>query len=123
MKTELWAVGIMFINTIITAFGALLLKIGAMRIADEKEKEKSKKELWKLWKHHLILLGLFLYGMASIFGIYAYKGGDLNKIFPIAALTYIWTMILSVKYLKEQMNPWKWAAMSCIVIGLSLVFF
>lgn len=116
MKTALWAIGIMFMNTIITAGGALLLKLGAMRIAN-------KKELWKLWKHPLILFGLVVYGIASIFGIYAYKGGDLNKIFPIAALTYIWTMVLSVKYLKETMNPWKWAAIIFIVVGISLVFF
>lgn len=116
MKTALWAIGIMFMNTIITAVGALLLKMGAVHIAN-------KTELWKLWKHHLIVLGLVLYGIASIFGIYAYKGGDLNKIFPIAALTYIWTMVLSVKYLKEQMNPWKWVAIIFIVIGVSLVFF
>jgi len=116
MKTALWAIGIMFMNTIITAIGALLLKLGAMRLTD-------KKELWKVWKQKYIFWGLVVYALASIFGIYAYKGGDLNKIFPIAALTYIWTMVLSVKYLKEPMNPWKWAAIIFIVIGISLVFF
>jgi len=122
MKTALWAIGIMFMNTLITAVGALLLKLGAMQLA-QKEGKKEHKEIWKLWKHHLLFFGLSLYGIASILGIYAYKGGDLNKVFPIAALTYIWTMVLSVKYLKEPMNPWKWAAIVFIVIGVSFVFF
>lgn len=114
MKTQLWAIGIVIMNTVIAAIGGLFLKYGSNTLT-------RKRDMWKLWKHRNILYGLGLYGFGSILAIYAYKGGNLNVLFPISALTYIWSMILAVKYLNERMNLWKWVAITLIVIGTLLV--
>jgi uncharacterized membrane protein len=36
-------------------------------------------------------------------------------------MQYIWISILSVKYLKEKMNAFKWAGIGLIVVGAFLI--
>jgi len=49
-----------------------------------------------------LILGLFLYGMATIGYILSLRRMDLSQAYPIIALSYLFTMLLSLKFLGEK---------------------
>ena len=65
--------------------------------------------------------GVILYALGTIFFIPALKGGDLSVLYPFVALGYIWVSLLSVKFLGEKMNKFKWIGISLIIIGVTFI--
>jgi len=112
MKTELWAVALILVATVIGAFGSIYLKRGA---------EELEFSLKKLVKNFKLIYGLLLYALSSVFFIVGLKGGELSILYPLVALSYVWISILSVKMLREQMGFWKWAGVLLIVFGVGLI--
>ena len=103
MATEFWAVGLVFIASIIGSIGALFLKLGA------------KKHYKKLF------LGIALYFLATIIYLSALRGGEVSILYPIISFTYIWIALLSMKFLNEKITKNKWIAIGLIIIGVILV--
>ena len=62
--------------------------------------------------------GLILNGISALTYVYALKFGDLSVLYPVAGLSYIWISIISMKYLGEKMNGYKWLGVSLIVLGV-----
>jgi len=112
MTTKLWAVGLVILATLIGAFGPILLK------------KASAKKLFKissLIKNYHLFGGVALYAIGTILFIPALKGGDLSVLYPFVALSYIWVSLLSVKFLGEKMNKFKWLGIGLIMIGVTLI--
>ncbi|MEA3254569.1 MAG: EamA family transporter [Candidatus Altiarchaeota archaeon] len=112
MKTQLWAIGLVLVATVIGAFGSLYFKLGS---------EKVSRDIRKLVTNYKLITGFILYGISSILYVIGLTGGELSVLYPTVATSYIWVCLLSVKYLKEEMNPWKWAGLALIVLGVGLV--
>ncbi|MBT4540500.1 EamA family transporter [Candidatus Woesearchaeota archaeon] len=112
MNLLYFAIIITVFATFMGATGSLLLKIGS---------SKFKLEIKALITNYALIFGLGLYGLASILFIIALKYGDLSYLYPFISLSYIWTALLSVKYLKEDMNKWKWISIIIIIIGVSFI--
>lgn len=68
-----------------------------------------------------LLIGLFLYGISMILNIVALKGAELSILNPITSLNYCWAAFLSMWFLGEKMNKWKWAGIITIVIGVIFI--
>ncbi len=114
MATSLFAVVLVIVATFIGAFGALFLKYGAERL--------TRKNKFTFINHQL-LLGVFFYGLSSIFFLFALKNGELSVLYPITSLSYVWISLLSIKILGEKMNFFKWLGILAILIGVSLIGF
>jgi uncharacterized membrane protein len=112
MATQLWAIGLVTFATFIGAFGALFFKLGADRL------HRHIKTIITNWR---LFIGIALYGISAIIFLVGLKGGELSVLYPLASLTYAWTCILSVRYLKEKMNQWKWLGIALILVGVSLI--
>ena len=112
MATELWAIGLVILATLVGAFGPILLK---------KASAKKLSSVSSLMKNYHLFGGVFLYALGTVLFIPALKGGDLSILYPFVALGYIWVSLLSVKFLGEKMNLMKWAGIACIIIGVSLI--
>ncbi|MDD5086892.1 MAG: SMR family transporter [Candidatus Nanoarchaeia archaeon] len=112
MKTELWSILLVLIGTIIGAFGALYIKIGSKDFS---------LNIKKIIKNQKLILGFVFYALSSVFYVIALKGGDLSVIYPIVSIGYAWVCILSVWFLKEKMNSWKWIGIATIILGITLV--
>lgn len=110
--TELWALGLVFIATVIGSFGSLLLKFGS---------KDFNLNIFKLLKNYKLILGLFIYVFTSVLFIIALKGGELSVLYPITSLTYVWISLLSIKYLNEKMNKFKWLGILIIMAGVALI--
>lgn len=111
MATSLTAVIIVIMATVLGAFGALLLKIGSKKAHFDSG----------LFKNFHLITGLMFYAVSSVFFIIALRHGDLSVLYPVVSFSYIWVSLLSVKFLHEKMNKWKWTGIALIILGVSLV--
>ncbi len=110
---NLTSITFVLIATVIGAFGALFLKIGSANA----------KLNFDIFKNLKLMTGFLLYGVSSIFTLIALRHEDLSVLYPFISLSYVWVSFLSIKYLGEKMNSWKWAGIALIIIGVSLIGF
>lgn len=112
MATQLWAIGLVILATLIGAFGPILLK---------KASAKRLSKLSSLMTNYPLFGGVTLYGIGTVLFIPALKGGDLSVLYPFVALAYVWVSFLSVKFLGEKMNRLKWVGIALIIVGVSFI--
>lgn len=112
MTTTIVSVLIVIFATFIGAFGSLLFKLGA---------DKLQFKLKHIITNYILICGVILYGLSAIIFLIALKGGELTILYPITSFTYIWIIILSIKFLKEKMNTPKWWGIALIILGVSLI--
>ena len=112
MVTQLWAIALVISATLVGAFGPILLK---------KASAKRLSKISSLATNYHLFGGVALYAIGTILFIPALKGGDLSVLYPFVALTYIWVSLLSVKFLGEKMNKFKWFGIALIIIGVSFI--
>ncbi len=101
---------LVLLGTFIGAIAALLLKKGT-----------DKYPFRRLVRSKFLWVGLLLYGISSIFYLVALKQESVSVIYPFVSTSYVWTTFFSVKYLKEKMNGYKWAALLGIIMGIVLI--
>lgn len=109
------ALTMVFASTILSALGSLLLKIGSTKNSNNKNNVRSFPAI------RAMILGAFVYSIATIIFIAALKLGDVSILYPITSLSYIWVCILSAKVLKERISAKKIAGIMLIVIGVVII--
>lgn len=102
--------------TILISFGQLFWKIGVSKIILGNFYQIILSAL-----NFYFITGTFLYGIASIFVIFALKNGNLSLVHPLLTLSQIWTMFLAYYFLSESIGTTKIFAVSFIIIGSVLV--
>lgn len=112
MATQLWAMGLVILATLVGAFGPILLK---------KASAKKLSRISSLATNYHLFGGVALYAIGTLLFIPALKGGELSVLYPFVALAYIWVSFLSVKFLGEEMNRLKWFGIALIIIGVSFI--
>lgn len=68
-----------------------------------------------------LLAGYALYGTNTLMLMIALRDGELSKLYPIIALTFVWVNVLSVLYFGEQINRWKVCGILAIMAGVSVL--
>lgn len=92
------------IMTILGAFAGLFLK-----------KSSSARNIKEILLCLNLYIGGILYLISAFINIYVLKILDYSVVLPLTSITYIWTMIISHIYLKENINSKK-------IIGVILIF-
>ncbi|MFH1398642.1 MAG: EamA family transporter [Candidatus Woesearchaeota archaeon] len=110
--TSFISILLVIISSPISAYAAILLKRASKSL-----------KLRNFYQNKQLLIGLFLYGCAALTYIFALKGAELSVLYPLVSLTYVWTVILSAKLLKEKINSSKWLGVAMILVGVSLIGF
>ncbi len=105
------------IATIIGSFGALFLKLGSSRL----NIQFNFKGLMSIIMNYRLILGVFFYGLSSVFFLLALRVGELSVVYPFTSMSYIFVTILSVWLLKERINRWKLIGIAFIILGVVLV--
>ena len=59
--------------------------------------------------------------MSTLLLVLALREGELSLLYPVISLTYAWVTIVSVLYLGETMNPFKFAGLCVIVAGVAML--
>ena len=112
MPTKLWAMGIIFASTLLTSTAQLFWKFGSNKLEFNVLSAITNIEL---------ITGILLYAIAGILLILSFRGGEVSFLYPIFATSYIWVSFLSIYFLGEIMNPYKWIGISAIVAGIVLI--
>jgi uncharacterized membrane protein len=109
--TPLIAILLIVVACVIGGVAALALKIGSAKPLTPKH----------LIRNYTLMLGLILYGLATVLFIPALKYGQLSILYPLTSLTQVFVVIFSVYFLKEKMNKWRWFAVVAILLGVTLL--
>ncbi len=112
MATPLWAIAVCIGGTVVGSFGAIYLKKGSPKFNLNPFQQIKNKEL---------ILGCFLYGLATLIFIPTLKYGELSVLYPAVSTSYVFISILSVILLKEKMNTLKWTGIALIMLGVVFI--
>lgn len=102
----------LFPGILIGSYGSLFLKKGSKYFSLNP---------MKIIKNKEILFGLFLYGISMILYIAALNFGKVSVVYPLCSLAYVLISFLSIKYLNEKMNIYKWTGIIFIILGSFLI--
>jgi uncharacterized membrane protein len=108
------AISLVILGTLIGSWGAILFKLASKDFSIHPLK------LIRNWK---LFLGGSFYLASTVPFLIAIKYGELSLLYPFASLSYVWVVLLSMFFLKEKMNVWKWLGIVLIIFGVSYIGF
>ncbi len=106
----IFGMSLVILSTLIGSLGALFFKYAS-----------ANKGLFNLLKKPILYFGFIFYGVSALIFVFALTFGDLSSLYPLAGLNYIWVSLLSMKFLKENMNDYKWFGIIMILSGVILI--
>jgi drug/metabolite transporter (DMT)-like permease len=112
MTTKLWAVGIIFFSTLLTSTAQLFYKFAA---------DKLSLDILSLITNYELIAGMVLYAIGGVLLIISFRGGEVSVLYPIFATSYIWVSFLSIYFLGEIMNIFKWVGVFTIIAGIAFI--
>ncbi len=68
-----------------------------------------------------LIAGYTLYGINTLMMVLALKNGEMSLLYPIIALTYVWTTLASYTLLHEHPNTYKNVGIIVIVLGVAVM--
>ena len=98
-------------GSFIGSFGAVFLKIGAVRLRDG---------IMQIINPSLAA-GVAMYLLSTCFFIAGLQKGELSVLFPLVSLGYVWTMLWARIFFKEPFTRYKLAGLLLILIGVSFI--
>lgn len=101
---------LLLVMTFLGAVASYFLKIAAIHSS-----------LLRIFKDKYLYLGGVLYFISALMNIFILKFLDYSIVFPLTSLTYIWTLIISWKFLSEKINKQKTLGVCFIVFGAIFV--
>lgn len=101
------------VSTLTGSIGALSLK-KAMNDIPVLTIQAALRNLW-------IYFGVILYIISVVANIFLYRYLDYSVAFPMTALSYVWTIIISYFTFKEPITLKKIIAIILIIAGISLL--
>ena len=71
--------------------------------------------------NYYLIIGMVLYAIGGVLMIISFRGGEVSVLYPIIATSYIWVSFLSIFFLNETMNLFKWVGVFIIFSGIVLI--
>ena len=109
MATKLWAILLILVTTLLTSSAQILYKLGVPSL---------KFDLASILTSYYLIGGLVLYGIGALLMIISFRGGEVSVLYPIIATSYIWVSVLSIYFLGEKMNIFRWIGVFIIIAGI-----
>jgi drug/metabolite transporter (DMT)-like permease len=75
----------------------------------------------KVFTDWQLFSGYALYGINTLLLMLALRDGELSKLYPIIALTYVWVTLLSAYFFHEPLTFWKLTGIAVIVAGVTVL--
>lgn len=99
------AVLLVFVSSLLAAVAQGLYKFGSAVVPFS-------------WFHWALLSGLFVYCVAGFLIIISLKFVDMSVVFPVLALSFVWTALLSVLFFHEMVSVLNWFGVLLITLGV-----
>lgn len=113
MTTPWWAIAIYLVGGLLSAIAQYFIKVGADRL--------NLACIKRMVRNHNIAIGGFIYIGATLIGLAALRYGSLSVLYPFAATSFIWVVIIANKWLGEKVNLYKIMGVCAIVFGVAFV--
>jgi len=107
--------------TILGAVAQILIKVGMMPAHLDPAGKTPVALVLALITDIPLVAGYVCYGLFTVAMVLALREGELSKLFPIIALTYVWVTLLSYWLLHDSPNLYKNAGIAIIVIGVAIL--
>jgi len=65
-----------------------------------------------------VMIGIFLYGMATLIWLYVLSKNDISSVYPLFALSYFFVMILSAVFFNERVHSSNIFGVLIIIVGV-----
>src|SRR3989344_7723439 len=114
MATKLWAALLVLFTTLLTSSAQIFYKIGSATLSLNPV---------ELISNYYLIGGLLLYAVGGALMIISFRGGEVSVLYPIIATSYIWASFLSIYFLGEIMNTFKWIGVITIIAGIISIGF
>lgn len=106
---------LLIIGVMLSAGGAILLKVGATNITYSTPVFNIAVQLITNWK---LILGVVCYAVPVFIWIYLLKSIDVSHLQPLFASIYVVTPLLAKWFLGEDLNPVRWVGIGIIIMGI-----
>jgi len=114
MATKLWAALLVLFTTLLTSSAQILYKQGITGFEIS---------VAGILSNYYIIGGIILYAIGGALMILSFRGGEVSVLYPIIATSYIWVSFLSIRFLGETMNSFKWIGIATIMAGIVFIGF
>ena len=104
---------------VMLVIGQTLWKLGLRRVGEFDINEFSK--ILSLLINPFIIVGIILYGFATILWLSVLSKNELSYIFPIMSLSYVLVLIPSYFIFREDISISRLVAIFVIMIGVALL--
>lgn len=91
--------------------------IGAFAGFSLKKSTSESSSIFRVILSKWFYIGSFLYLFSALLNIYVLKSLPYTIVLPLTSITYIWTMVISYKLLKEKITYKKIGGVVFILIG------
>ncbi len=108
MDGKRFFVSLLLLGTLLGSVGQLLFKIGVGQNA-----------LYAAAAY--VLAGVILYGIATVTYLYVLSRSHLSWAYGFVGFSYIFTTLLALFVLKEQVSAFRWMGVVVIVVGTALI--
>ena len=104
---------------ILTALAAFIGSIGQLEF--KRGADNLQFDIKMLLTNYHLIIAVAVYAVSTILYVYALNKGQLSILYPIIATSYIWTLLFSKIFLKEQIGLTSWAGVFFILLGVTLI--
>jgi multidrug transporter EmrE-like cation transporter len=111
--TRVQSVGLVFVCTILGAAAQILIKTGVNQMTHF--------NVAQIISNVPLLAGYCAYGVSTLLLMLALQDGELSRLYPIIALTYVWVVMLSPYFFHEKLGLLKVAGIVVIVGGVTVL--
>jgi len=104
---------------LLTALSAFIGSIGQLEF--KRGADNLQFDIKLLLTNYHLILAIAVYCVSTVLYVYALSKEQLSILYPIVATSYIWTLLFSKIFLKEQVGLTSWAGVFFILLGVTLI--
>lgn len=111
---------IVFSSVFLSAVAQLSFKYGVTSV----DLDKYSNVLYKAWfllTSPYVLLGLILYGVGTVFWLFALKQLDLSLAYPFVGMSFLFVLIFSILFLNEPFSLHRLFGTLVIIAGIVIL--
>jgi drug/metabolite transporter (DMT)-like permease len=104
---------------LLTALSAFIGSIGQLEF--KRGADNLQFDIKLLLTNHHLIIAIAVYCVSTVLYVYALNKENLSVLYPVVATSYIWTLMFSKIFLKEQVGLTSWAGVFFILLGVTLI--
>lgn len=108
MATQLRAVALVLLSTVLASSGSAFYKIGADALRQG-------------YLDIALFIGAVLYITSAGLLVLGLKWGELSVLYPIYGLNYVWASIIAIYIFHEAVSLVQWAGIGALISGVALI--